>query len=148
MNTKVSTGIVIADGIEKMDFEFIHGFLSRSYWSEGISVSRMKRAMDHSINVGAFIDGKQVAYSRVITDRATFAYLCDVFVIESVRGKGISKMMMRYLLELPALQGIKRFTLCTMDAHGLYRQFGWKELTAPEMYMEINRSGIYKQLNE
>lgn len=138
----------ITHDTSKMNFDFIHGYLSRSYWSEGISKIRMKRAMENSINVGVFADGEQVAYARVITDYATFAYLCDVFVIESVRGEGHSKTMMKYILELPEIAGIKRFTLVTKDAHGLYEQFGWTQLPQPEMYMEINRSGIYKTLGE
>ncbi|MDH4466876.1 MAG: GNAT family N-acetyltransferase [Bacteriovoracaceae bacterium] len=143
-----STIIEFSDLRSKMDFDFIYHFLTNSYWSEGISQERMLRAMDNSINIGAFIEGKQVAYSRVVTDKSTYAYLCDVFVSPSTRGKNISKKMMEYILSMDSLQGIKRFSLCTKDAHGLYAQFGWKPLVDPEMYMEINRSGIYKLLNE
>lgn len=138
----------ITHDTSKMDFDFIHGYLSRSYWSEGISKTRMKRAMESSINVGVFTDGNQVAYARVITDYATFAYLCDVFVIDAARGAGHSKTMMKYILDLPEIAGIKRFTLATKDAHGLYKQFGWAQLAQPEMYMEINKPGIYKMLRE
>jgi GNAT superfamily N-acetyltransferase len=143
-----SPKLTLTDDLTKIDFTFVHGWLSKSYWSEGIAISRMKRAMEHSINVGAFLDGRQVGYSRIITDHATFAYLCDVFVDESARGLGASKEMMRFILGLPALQGIKRFTLVTKDAHGLYRQFGWEDLKQPDMYLEIARPGIYKTLNE
>ena len=140
--------IEFSDLQSRMDFDFIYNFLTNSYWSEGISQGRMLRAMENSINIGAFIAEKQVAYSRIVTDKATFAYLCDVFVSPLVRGQSISKNMMEYILSLNSLQGIKRFSLCTKDAHGLYAQFGWKPLNDPEMYMEINRSGIYKLLKE
>jgi N-acetylglutamate synthase-like GNAT family acetyltransferase len=134
--------------LDQMNFDFIHDFLTKSYWSEGISRTRMKRAMENSINVGAFMDGAQIGYARVVSDHATFAYLCDVFVIDSARGKGVSKKMMEYILNIPDLQGIKRFNLCTKDAHGLYAQFGWTPLSNPEKYMEIDRSGIYLKLSE
>jgi GNAT superfamily N-acetyltransferase len=140
--------IEFSDLLSRMDFDFIYNFLANSYWSEGISQDRMLRAMENSINIGGFIAGKQVAYSRVITDKATFAYLCDVFVSPLVRGQNISKKMMEYILSMNSIQGIKRFSLCTKDAHGLYAQFGWKPLSDPEKYMEINRSGIYKLLKE
>lgn len=140
--------ITFCRDLEKIDFEFVYSFLTTSYWSEGISRSRMKRAMENSVNVLALSNDKPAAYARIITDQATFAYLCDVFVIEAERGKGISKALMKYILAMPELQGIKRFNLATKDAHELYRQFGWTELAQPERYMEINHPGIYKTLVE
>lgn len=145
---KTESELELTDDAARMDFDAIHGFLSKSYWSEGISATRMRRAMEHSINVGAFVDGAQVGYARIVTDRATYAYLCDVFVDEGARGQGVSKKMMEYILALPALHGIKRFNLATKDAHGLYARYGWTPLSDPAMHMEINRSGIYRTLRE
>lgn len=135
-------------GLDYLDFTFIYDFLTHSYWSECISHSRLKRAMENSINVGVFSDGIQIGYARVISDKATFAYLCDVFVAESARGLGAAKFMLLSILDMPELQGIKRFSLVTKDAHNLYRNLGWLPLKDPTMHMEIDRTGIYKLLNE
>jgi GNAT superfamily N-acetyltransferase len=142
-------GYRYSDQLAEMDFALIHGFITGSYWAEGISRTRLARAMENSLNFGVFgEDGVQVAYARVVTDRATFAYLCDVFVVESARGRGISKRLMRFILAHPDLQGIRRFNLATRDAHGLYAQFGWTELEDPGRYMEINKPGLYKTLRD
>ncbi len=138
----------ISEDMNEMNFEFIHDYLSNSYWSQGISKSRMKAAMENSINFGVFENEKQVAYARVISDRATYAYLCDVFVDEKYRGKGYSKMLMTYILERPYLQNLRKFALATRDAHSLYAQFGWTQLQEPDRQMEINRPGLYSRLQE
>lgn len=133
---------------EKLQFDVIHSYLTRSYWSEGISLERMKKAMENSLNIGAYIDNSQVGYARLITDKATFAYLCDVFVLESHQGQGIGKSMMKFMLALPELQNIKRIMLATRDAHGLYAQFGFEGIKDTAKYMQIDRSGIFKSLKE
>ena len=140
--------VLISTDPKKVDFKFVHGFLTQSYWSTGISELRQRRAIDHSLNVSLFVDNQQAAYARVITDRATFAYLCDVFVDTNHRGQGISKMIMQFILDLPELQGLKRIMLATKDAHGLYTQFGFEPLDEPGKYMQINRPGIYASLKE
>ena len=128
------------------DLDAVHGFISRSYWAEGIPRELMKRAMEGSLNlILRDEDGSLVAYARVITDRATFAYLCDVFVPEALRGRGHAKRLMEELVKHPALQGLRRFTLFTKDAHALYAGFGFAPLAAPERAMEIVRPGIYLQ---
>ena len=145
---KTVNNLHLSTNSSKLQFEVIYQFLSKSYWSEGISKSRMIRAIENSINIGVYQEGNQVAYARLITDKATFAYLCDVFVLESHRGQGISKQMMQFMHELPELSGLKRIVLATKDAHGLYSQYQFKSLAQPDLYMEINRSGIYKTLLE
>lgn len=132
---------------ERLDFEMIFEFLSATYWAKGLSRSRLKRAIENSLNVGAYKNKKLVGYARIITDQATYAYLCDVFVVEEERGRGVSKEMMKFIIALPQLHGIKRFALVTKDAQGLYRQFGFENMPEPAMYMEINRGG-YTHLQE
>lgn len=131
----------------RLDFETIYEVLRNIYWAKGLGRERLKRAMAHSINIGAYEGEKIVGYARIVTDSATYAYLCDVFVLESHRGQGISKAMMKFIMDLPELHGIKRFALVTRDAHSLYRRFGFENTPKPENYMEIHRGG-YEWLNE
>jgi GNAT superfamily N-acetyltransferase len=128
----------------RLDVTVIHGYLVRSYWSPGIPRSIVERAIEHSLCFGAYCDGAQVAFARVITDRATFAYLADVFVLEAHRGRGLSKQLMRAVRAHPELQGLRRFMLATRDAHGLYRQFDFKGLAYPERLMEVLRPNVYQ----
>lgn len=116
----------------RMDVDVIHGYLRRSYWSEGIRRDVVEAAIRGSIVLGAFekASGKQVAYARAVTDRATFAWLCDVFVLEEHRGRGISKEMVRAMMAHPELQTLRRWCLATRDAHGLYVQNGFEEVPA------------------
>jgi GNAT superfamily N-acetyltransferase len=143
----MSKSLELSTDVSRLDFETIYEFLRNIYWAKGLGRERFKRAMAHSINVGAYDAGKLVGYARIVTDSATYAYLCDVFVVESHRGQGISKAMMRFIMDLPELQGIKRFALVTRGAHSLYRRFGFENTPTPENYMEINRGG-YEWLNE
>lgn len=128
-----------------LDIEVIHEFLAQSYWSPGIPRSIIERAIRNSLCFGLYCRTEQVGFARVITDKATFAYLADVFVLESHRGKGLSKWLMQVIKEHEDLQGLRRFMLITQDAHGLYRQFGFGELANPSRVMEINRPDIYRQ---
>ena len=111
---------------------------------------QVARSLEHSICFGLYERGqqggeKQIGFARVVTDRATFAWLGDVFVLESHRGQGLSKWLMQCVMEHPGLQGLRRFVLATADAHGLYRQFGFTPLSAPERMMEIFRPDMYRR---
>jgi GNAT superfamily N-acetyltransferase len=129
---------------QRLDLGVIHGFLVRSYWSPGVPRSVVARAIEHSLCFGIYHHGAQVGFARVVTDRATFAYLADVFVLEEHRGIGLSKRLVTAILAHPDLQGLRRFLLATRDAHGLYRQFGFEELAYPSRLMEIFRPDIYR----
>jgi GNAT superfamily N-acetyltransferase len=96
----------------------------------------VERAIQHSLCFGVFHGGNQVGFARVVTDRATFAYLADVYILEAHRGRGLSRRLMQAVLGHPDLQGLRRFLLATMDAHGLYAQFGFKPLANPSRMME------------
>lgn len=135
----------INDERTQTDLEFVHRELSQSYWSKNIPFDVVKRAAENSICFNVFRENKQIAYARVISDKATFAYLCDVIVTETERGNGAGKMLMKFIMAHPDLQGLRRFTLATKDAHGLYEQYGFGPLLFPDRHMEINRRDIYSQ---
>jgi GNAT superfamily N-acetyltransferase len=126
-----------------MDVAAVHAYLTRSYWAEGISQELVARAIRGSLCFGVFHAGKQVAFARVVSDRATFAYLADVYVLEEHRGRGLATWLMEEVVKHPDLQGLRRFVLATRDAHPLYARFGFVPLARPEIFMEINRPGIY-----
>ena len=126
----------------RLDLDVIHGFLSGSYWAAGIPRELVARAIRHSTCFGAFDGSEQVGFARVISDHATFAYVCDVFVLASHRGRGVGKRLMAAIRSHPELQGLRRWVLFTRDAHELYRQYGFTEARQPERLMEI-RSGPY-----
>src|SRR5258708_4056109 len=123
----------------------IHGYLAKSYWAEGIPKNIVKRSMMNSLCFGVLHGKKLVAFSRVVTDKATYAYLADVFVLEDHRGKGLSKRMMEAVKAHPHLRGIRRFMLVTRDAHGLYEKYGFKPLAHPERHMELLNRDVYKK---
>lgn len=127
----------------KLNIDFIHSFLTRSYWAQGIPRSVVERCIENSLCFGAYFDVEQVGFARVISDYTTFAYLADVFVIEAHRGKGVSKMIMDAVIKHPQLQGLRRIVLATKDAHGLYAQFGFIPLKAPDRWMEIHNPDVY-----
>lgn len=129
---------------EKFDVEFIHSFLTRSYWAEGISKEVIKRSIDGALCFGLFENDKQIGFARTITDKATFAYLADVFIIEEYRGRGLSKWLMEVLMSHPSLQGLRRMMLATKDAHGLYEKFGFTALNNVDRWMQINDPNVYK----
>ena len=128
----------------RLDVAAIHGYLTRSYWSPGIPIEIVERALRHSLCFGVYesAGGAQVGLARVVTDYATFAYLCDVYVLEEHRGHGLGKRMMRELMAHPALSGARRVMLATRDAHGLYAGFGFLEAGAAKNLMEIVRPDI------
>lgn len=127
----------------RLDVDVIHRFLSASYWAKSIPRELVERSIRHSLCFGVFRNGAQIGFARVISDFATFAYLADVFVLPDHRGRGVSKQLMETILEHPELQGLRRFLLATLDAHGLYKQFGFEPLDHPERYMSIHRPNLY-----
>jgi GNAT superfamily N-acetyltransferase len=121
----------------RLDIDVIHGFLRNSYWAAGRTRSVVERSITNSLCFGVYLTGRQVAFARVVSDRAVFAYLMDVFVVPEFQGRGISKALMRAVLEHPELQTLRVFLLATRDAHGLYAQFGFRPLTEPSRWMAI-----------
>ena len=128
-----------------LDIEAIHKFLSKSYWAKNIPLETLTRAIKNSLCFGVFSKEKeQVGFARMITDSATYAYLADVYILEDHRGKGLSKRLMDEIMSHPDLQGLRRMTLATADAHGLYKKYGFSELSDPEVFMENWNPGVYK----
>lgn len=139
------SGYKISSETSDMDVSVIHDFISKSYWAENIPLLTMDTAIQNSLCFGVFTDsGNQIAFARMVTDSATFAYLADVFVLEEHRGKGISKWIMENIMQHPNLQGIRRMALATSDAHGLYAEFGFKALNSPASFMELHQPDVYK----
>ncbi len=120
---------------ERIDISLVHAFLQDSYWAKGRSRETVERTIENSLCFGVYAVAKQIAFARVITDRAVFAYLADVFVVPEYRGRGVSKMLMRAILAHPDLKGLRAFVLGTRDAHGLYSQFGFGPVRDPERLM-------------
>ena len=139
------TSYRISSDPDEMDFAAIHGYVARSYWAAGIPEETLRRGLEHSLNFCVLTDTDAVVgFARVITDQATFAYLCDVFVLEAHRGQGLSKLLMSAIMEDARLQGLRRFMLATADAHRLYEQFGFTAPAKPENLMEICVPGVYQ----
>jgi GNAT superfamily N-acetyltransferase len=129
---------------EKMDIDLVHSFLTRSYWAEGISKEIVQRSIDGALCFGVFYQKKQIGFARMITDKATFAYLADVFIIEEYRGLGLSKWLMEVIMSYPGLQGLRRMMLATRDAHELYKKFGFTPLNNVDRWMHIHNPDVYK----
>ena len=128
--------ILVTTDPRRLDLETVHGFLTASYWAEGIPREIVERSVRHSICFGAFDGDRQVGFARVISDRATFAYVADVFVLPSHRGRAIGKRLMACITSHPELQNLRLWTLFTRDAHGLYRQYGFEGSRHPDRLME------------
>lgn len=128
---------------ERLDLDAVHDFLTHSYWANGIPRSTVEKSMRNSLCFGLFRGKAQIGFARVISDRATFAYLADVFVLAEYRGQGLAKWLMECIMAHPELQGLRRWMLVTRDAHGLYEKFEFKPLAHPERLMEIHSPGIY-----
>jgi GNAT superfamily N-acetyltransferase len=144
MSQTSERSIVVTTDRRHLDLDVIHGFLTTSYWARGIPRETVARSMEHSLCFGAFDGDRQVGFARVISDRATFAYVCDVFALESDRKRGIGKSLMAAIRAHPDLQGLRRWTLATRDAHGLYRQFGFGAAAHPERQMEVLDRNPYR----
>ena len=144
---------LISTNAEWLDIDVIHRFLSEhSYWARGIPRDIVERSIRHSLNFGLYsVENKasnpnrrQVGFARVTTDRATFAYLADVFILPEHRGRGLSKRLMDQIIAHPDLQGLRRWMLATADAHELYRKFGFGHLAKPENFMQRHDPDVYK----
>jgi len=142
-------GFEVSDDPHRLDLAAIHRFISReSYWAEGISEALLARAIAHSLCFGLYEGARQVGFARVVTDRATFGYLCDVYVESERRGAGLGKWLVACVLEHPDLQGLRRIALMTRDAHDLYRPFGFRVMPEATRYLEIHRPDVYKPTPE
>jgi len=136
---------IISTDPSRLSVDVVYDFLTNCYWAKGIPRDVVARSIEHSLCFGIYDgSGAQVGFARVISDFATVAYLGDVFVVESHRGRGLSKWMMECITQHPALQGLRRWILLTRDAHGLYSQFGFTALKEPERYMELHQPAVYE----
>jgi GNAT superfamily N-acetyltransferase len=137
-------GIDISFDKGRLDMAVVHAFLGAAYWSLGIPREVLQRAVDNSLCLGAYEGSRQVGFVRVVTDRATFAWVCDVFVAESHRRRGIADALMVAVKAHPELQGLRRWSLATRDAHALYRRHGFEPLADAARAMEIRRPDVYQ----
>ena len=128
---------------ERLDRAAIRDFLGGSYWAKGIPRDIVDRSINGSLNFGLYEGADQVGFARIITDRATFAYVCDVYVLESHRGRGLARWLMEVVRGHPDLQGLRRWVLLTRDAHPLYRQVGFRDVEDASRYMEIVDREVY-----
>ena len=131
---------VISTDKSKLNVDIVHNYLcNESYWAKNIPVEIVKKSIDGSCCFGLYINEnsifKQIGFARVVSDCATFAYLADVFIVDTYRGKGLSKWLMETIMNCPELQGLRRWLLATKDAHGLYTKFGFSALDKPERIM-------------
>lgn len=134
---------VISTDPERLDRDAIHRFLESSYWAPQVPRGVVDRSIDNSMPFGLYEGGRQIGFARVITDRATFAYVADVYVLESHRGRGLALWLMQTVRAHPDLQDLRRWTLFTRDAHPLYRKVGFADIEDPARCMEIVDRGIY-----
>jgi GNAT superfamily N-acetyltransferase len=130
---------------ERINLDVVHGFLTECYWAKGIPREAVARSIENALCFGVYAENKQIGFARVISDYATYAYIGDVFVLEPFRGRGLGKWLMECIMQHPRLQGLRRWSLVTSDAHGLYAQFGFEPLKKPQNYMELHRPDVYKQ---
>jgi GNAT superfamily N-acetyltransferase len=136
---------LISTDRERLSLDVVHGFLTNCYWAKGIPREVVARSIEHSLCFGVYQEGgAQIGFARVISDFATLAYLGDVFVLESHRGRGLSKWLMDGIMRHPALANLRRWILLTRDAHGLYSQFGFTGVETPERYMELHQPKVYQ----
>jgi len=140
----LNSEIQITKDKSKIQIDYVHNFLSKeSYWAKNIPLDIVKKSIENSLCYTVLKEEKQVGFARVITDQASFCYLCDVFIDEKERRKGYSKLLMQFIMNDEVLHGLRRYMLATLDAHGLYQMFGFKSLSMPERIMEIKNSDIY-----
>ena len=137
-------GFVISTDKSRLQFDVIQHFLSdESYWAQNRTPEQTRTAIENSFCFGLFHGDRQIGFARVVTDQATFAYLGDVFVLGEYRGRGLSKWLMETIIAHPDLQGLRRWTLATRDAHGLYEQYGFGPLVHPDRWMERTAPDAY-----
>lgn len=149
MDNQPPESVFISTDRSLLDLDVIHGFLRTSYWAKNIPRELVRKAMEHSLCFGVYVlraggPPAQIGFARIISDYATFAYLCDVFILPGHRGQALSKALVEEIREHPDLQGLRRWMLVTADAHGLYEQFGFSVVAHPERHMEIHHPGIYE----
>ncbi|HXX01514.1 MAG TPA: GNAT family N-acetyltransferase [Candidatus Acidoferrales bacterium] len=137
------TDYSISTDTSRFDIDLIFRFLTTCYWAEGIPRDVVEKSIRNSLCFGVFDGDKQVGFARVITDRATYAYIGDVFILESHRRRGLGKQLIQAIMEHPELQGLRRWSLVTRDAHALYEQFGFTALAHPQRYMERHDPNVY-----
>ena len=135
---------IVSTDPSRLDIAAVHGYLSTSYWADGIPIDLVRRALEASLCFGLYAPEGQIGLIRVITDRATFAYLCDVYVLPAYQGSGLGRWMMECVMGSRQLQGLRRWLLVTRDAHRLYERAGFRLAANPERIMEINRPGLYR----
>jgi N-acetylglutamate synthase-like GNAT family acetyltransferase len=136
---------LISTDPSRLNIDVIHDFLTNCYWAKGIPREVVERSIRHSLCFGIYhSDGGQAGFARVISDFATIAYIGDVFVVESYRGRGLGGWLMECIMAHPALQNLRRWILLTRDAHGLYAKFGFAAVANPEIYMELHQADVYK----
>ncbi len=128
-----------------IDLDVVHGFLTECYWAKGIPREVVARSIENSLCFGLYTQGKQIGFARVISDYATYAYIGDVFVLESFRGRGLGKWLMECIMQHPRLQGLRRWSLVTRDAHALYAKLGFTPLKKPQNYMELHQPDVYQR---
>jgi GNAT superfamily N-acetyltransferase len=133
----------ISTDAARIDVASVHAFLAESYWAHGIPRHTVEQAIRNSLCFGIYRGKQQAGFARVITDRATFAYLADVFVLPEFRGRGLSKWLMECIVAHPDLQGLRRWSLVTRDAHALYQKFGFRALATPDRWMEKHDPNVY-----
>lgn len=139
-------GFTVDTDPARVDLDVVHGFLSTCYWAEGIPRDVVARSLAGSLNFGVYAaDGAQVGFARLVTDRATFAYLADVFVLEAWRRRGLSKWLMECVTAHPDVQDLRRWVLLTRDAHALYRKFGFTAVANPERWMHRWDPEVYRR---
>jgi GNAT superfamily N-acetyltransferase len=129
----------------KLNLSYIHQFLAQSYWAQNIPIDIVQRSIEGSVCFGLYDDGVQIGFARVITDKATFGYLADVFIDKNYRGQGLSKWLIETIMNDPDLTGFRNWQLATRDAHGLYTKFGFRPLENPERIMRKSVPDIYKE---
>lgn len=138
-------GVVASDDPERIDFATLHGFLTHAYWAKGISRELVEKSVRNSCSMGLYADKRMIGFARAVTDYATFAYLGDVFIEETWRGRGLGLFVSRCVVEHPRLQGLRRWILSTKDAHGVYAKLGFGPLADPSTVMTIHDPDIYKR---
>ena len=135
--------IIISTDKAKIDVDYVHAFLVRSYWAGNVPRSIVERSLENSLCFGAYRNNRQVGFARAITDYATFAYLADVFIDPGEQGKGVGKKLIEFILHYPLLKNLKRWHLVTLDAQGFYEKFGFRNPEHPNQHMEIRRADVY-----
>ncbi|MGA8500990.1 MAG: GNAT family N-acetyltransferase [Candidatus Sulfotelmatobacter sp.] len=135
---------LISTDRERLSLDMVHGFLTNCYWARGIPREVVARSIENALCFGIYDGQSQIGFARVISDFATIAYVGDVFVLETHRGRGLGKWLMQCITQHPALQDLRHWVLTTRDAHGLYSQFGFAPVKAPERFMELHQPNVYE----